>query len=331
MMKENILKTSKYVLFSIVVVLVFILLFRQCSGDESTKEIPVESSSTETNVKGDLAEKGTKEDLNEKTDFVASQKKIDSLQNRVVEKKLNSKATKKVAASKLQMGKNDQTFVHKESQTNFFTQFNEDVEEGKVKSEEILKNDIEKLTEKVNVLDRNVKALLEKMRLFYEEKKNRMLTEEPGKKEKEENLTCILDTLKDDDAYKYRDPTHVLSGGLSTYKKWTGLGFQASYTYRVNKLVSLGLQGKAFMKEGNYEGDRDVFMGFRANFHILPLFVENSRFDLYAGGTAGVSIDNNIDSLETIWCLGSSYDFCKHWGVFVEAGNMGVVGLRLIF
>ena len=330
-MKGNILKTSMYVLFSIIVVLVFILLFRQCSGNESTKETFLKSSSPETNVKGDLTEKGTKNDLNEKTAFVDSQKKIDSLRNKVNEKELNSKATKKVVASKLQLEKNNQAFVQKEPKTNIYTQFDDYVDDGKLKSEDILKNDIEMLTEKVNVLDEKVKALLEKMRLFYEEKENRMLAEELAKKEKEETLTSVQDTLNDDDAYKYKDPTHVLSGGLSTYKRWTGLGFQASYTYRVTKLVSLGLQGKAFLKEGNYEGDRDIFMGLRANFHILPLLVEDSRFDLYAGGTAGVNLDDNIESFETIWCLGSSYDFSKHWGVFIEAGNMGVVGLRLIF
>ncbi|MRT93260.1 hypothetical protein [Ancylomarina sp. 16SWW S1-10-2] len=358
-MKESILKTSMYVLFSIIVVLVFILLFRQCSGNESTKETSVESSLSQTDVQMDTVKKVNKTGLNEKTPLVGSQKIGVAVQNGVDEKNSNGKNLKetshsvesqkagglgqasigqkkvnsiKTNASTLQMGKTYQAFVPKGSQADFNTQFNEYVvKEEQSKSVENLKTDINRLTEKVNVLDANVKALLEKMRLFYEEKKNRMLDDESAKKETEVDSTRILDSLNVGDGYKYKDPTHVLSVGVSTYEKWTGLGFQASYTYRLNKLVSLGMQGKAFLKDGSYEGDRDIFMGLRANFHILPLLVEDSRFDLYAGGTIGVDLDNNIESFDTIWCLGSSYDFCRHWGVFIEAGNMGVVGLRLIF
>lgn len=357
-MKENILKTSLYVLFSIIVILVFILLFRQCSGNESRKETSVESSLSQTDVQMDTVKKVDKTGLNEKRPLVGSQKIGGAVQNGVDDKNSNGTNLKETShrvesqktgsfvqasvgqnnvnstknnASSLLMGKADQASVPKESQADFNTQFNEYVvKEEQSKSLDILKTDLKNLTEKVNVLDVNVKALLEKMRLFYEEKENRMLADESAKKETEVDSTGILDTLGVD-KYKYKDPTHVLSMGVSTYEKWTGLGFQASYTYRLNKLVSLGMQGKAFLKDGSYEGDRDIFMGLRANFHILPLLVEDSRFDLYAGGTVGVSLDNNIESFDTIWCLGSSYDFCKHWGVFIEAGNMGVVGLRLIF
>jgi len=99
----------------------------------------------------------------------------------------------------------------------------------------------------------------------------------------------------------------------------------------VPQFVSLGGQGNAFFKDGKYRGDRSLYMGFRANFHMFPLFVENSRFDMYAGGTAGIGRDNNVETFETMWYLGAAYDFSKHWGVFVEAGNIGVIGLRLTF
>ena len=65
-MKGNILKPSMYVLFSIAVVVLFILLFRQCSGDVSTRENSIGSSSPKTSVKKDLVEKGKNNDLNKK-------------------------------------------------------------------------------------------------------------------------------------------------------------------------------------------------------------------------------------------------------------------------
>lgn len=328
-MNGNILKPSMYVLFSIAVIVVFILLFRQCSGDISTKETLKRSSFTEANIKKDSLDKGNKNVLKGKIQIVQSQNKGNSVQSLGDEPKLNSKERKKAIASSLVMSENSS--FHKESQANMPSQFYESIEENKPKSEAILKNDIEKLTEKVNTLEEKVKALLEKMSLFSEEKKNRMLAEDLAKKERERKLASTMDTLKNDDDLIYKDPTHVLTGGLSTYEKWTGYGFQASYAYRINKFVSLGAQGNAFLKEGKYNGDRDFVMSFRANFHILPFFVENSKFDIYASGTAGIGRDDSLETFETMWYLGSSYDFNKHWGVFVEGGEIGVMGLRLTF
>jgi len=330
MMKGSILKTSTYVLFSIAVIVLFILLFRQCSGDVSTRETSMESSLPKTNVKSDVVEMGNKADLNEKIHSVESQKEGDSVQSLVDEKEVISNTAKKLDASNLQMKKAYTPFGYKESQAYLSTPFDKGIEEGKPKSEDILKNDLMELTEKVNVLEGKVNALLEKMRLFSEEKEKRLLAEELVKKDKNVNATSIMDTLKNDDLL-YRYPTHVLAGGLSTYEKWTGSGIQASYAYRINKLISLGAQGNAFFKDGKYGGDRDFMMSFRANFHIFPLFVENSKFDLYASGTAGVGRDDSTETFETMWYVGSSYDFNKHWGAFVEGGDIGVMGLRLIF
>lgn len=329
-MNGNTLKPSLYVLFSIVVIIVFILLFRQCSEDLSTKEALRKNALTEANIKKDLLDKGNKNVLKGKIQIVQSQNKGNSVQGIGEESQVNSNERKNVIASSLVTRKNSSSF-HKEIQVDVSSEFDEWVEDMKLNSQAILKSDIERLTEKVNVLEEKVKALLEKMRLFSEEKKNRMLAENLAKKEREMKLESTMDTLKNDDDLIYRYPTHVLSGGFSTYEKWTGYGFQASYAYRINKFVSLGAQGNAFLKEGKYNGDRDLVMSFRANFHILPFFVENSKFDIYASGTAGVGRDDSLETFETMWYLGSSYDFNKHWGVFLEGGEIGVIGLRLTF
>lgn len=331
MIKGNILKPSTYVLFSIAVIVVFILLLRQCSGDESTRETSIESSLQKNNDKRDVAENGKKKELNKKTHSVENKEEVGLVQSGVDEKEVKLNATKKLGTSNLQMKKPDYPFGHKKSKTNISTQFDKGIGEGKPKAEEILKNDLKVLTEKVNVLEGKVNALLEKMRLFSEEKGNRILAKELVKKDTNVNLTSTMDTLKNDDGLIYKYPTHVVAGGLSSYEKWTGYGFQASYAYRVNKFVSLGVQGNAFLKEGKYNGDRDFGMSFRANFHIFPLFVENSKFDIYASGTAGVGRDDDVETFETIWYIGSSYDFNKYWGVFAEGGNIGVIGLRLAF
>ncbi len=334
-MKENIRKTSMFVLLSIAVIVVCILLFKQCSKTKSTGETSTDSSSPMTNVKKEIVENVKKNDLTEDMHASKSQKKRDKVieQNLVDEKGIVSKATKKLGATNLQDKKIYKPVVHKEYLESVPKQFDEDLrEDRKHKIKGVLADELKILTAKVNVLEEKVRALLEKMRVFSEEKEDRVLVEKLGvvEKQMDVNSTIALDTSKSDEVvFKY--PTHVLAGGLSTYEKWTGYGLQSSYTYRINKYVSLGGQGNAFFKEGKYRGDRSLYMGLRANFHMFPLLVENSRFDMYAGGTAGIGRDDNVETFDTMWYLGVSYDFSKHWGVFVEAGNIGVMGLRLTF
>ena len=335
MMKENIKKILIYVLLSITVVVVCILLFKQCSGDKSGMKKSSGNSSAIVNIKNDSIDKLKKKNLASNGHALESQTEESEVIELVEidEDAVVSKAIGKSTVISPQIKKPNVIVIRKEPQTSISRQFDNGVgEDQKPKLEEILKNELKVLSVKVDILEEKVKALLERMRLFSEEKEKRMLVEGMDLAKKKENvdLTGVTDTLKDNDAV-YRYPTHVLAGGFSTYEKWTGYGFQASYTYRISKFVSLGGQGNAFLKEGKYSGDRDLYMGIRANFHFFPLFIENSRFDLYAAGTAGFGRDDSVDKFETMWYLGSSYDFNKYWGLFVEAGNIGVLGLRLRF
>jgi hypothetical protein len=323
MMKENIQKRSMFTLVSLAVVVVCILLFRQCSGDVSTRKASADSSSLKTDVKKEITV-GAKKVNSAEILKIPSKGLVDG-------ERVNSEATKKAKIA-TQVKNENEPIVQKEYRVSSSDQFYGGFEdEGKIKVEDVLKDELKILTAKVNVLEEKVKALFEKMRLFSQEKENRLLAEKPVKKENEVNSTRTMETLKGDGGVIYKYPTHVLTVGLSTYEKWTGYGVQASYTYRISKFVSLGGQGNGFFKEGKYNGDRDFYMGFRANFHMFPLFVEDSRFDLYAGGTAGLGRDDDVETFETMWYLGSSYDFNRRLGVFVEAGTIGVMGLRLTF
>jgi len=178
------------------------------------------------------------------------------------------------------------------------------------------------LSEKTNMLHNKVKILLERLEAILRKVK----TEAPAQ---ELDPVHVEESSNTDVVFKY--PTHVFAGGISTCKEWTGYGLQGSYAYRVNSYISMGLQGNAFFKDGKYNGDRSLYTGIRANFHILPLFVKNSNFDLYAGGTLGAEFDDDDMTFETMGYVGVSYDFCKHWGVFAEAGSIGVLGLRMNF
>lgn len=333
LMKENTRKTSMFVWLSIVVVVVFILLLKQCSENKSTREAVTNSASSINNIKKEIIEDDKKKDLIDKM-YVSESKQegTNAVASSLIDKKgVVSKATKKSNATSPKLDEGYKAAVKKESQVNFSEQSGEGIgEEQKPKTESALKKELGVLTAKVNILEEKIKALWERLRLFSEEKQTRLLAEKYGAVEKEERVdsTDVVDTLKND---VFRYPTHVLAGGLSTYEKWTGYGFQASYTYRINKHVSLGVQSNGFLKEGKYNGDRDFYLGFRANFHVFPFFVENSRFDLYTGGTAGMGRDDDVETFETMWYLGAAYDFNKHWGVFVEAGNIGAMGFRLTF
>jgi hypothetical protein len=334
-MKENILKISKFGLLIIAVLVICILLFKQCSGDKSGMKESSGNSSAIVNIENDSIDKLKKKNLASNRHVLESQTEESEVIELVEidEDAVVSKAIGKSTFISPQIKKPNVIVIRKEPQTSMSRQFDDGVgEDQKPKLEDLLAGELKILEAKVAILQEKVRSLMERMRIFSEEKEKRDFVEEVNTVKNEDNLsdTSLTDmTEKEDDAYTY--PIHVLSGGVSTYEKWTGYGFQACYTYRISKFVSLGGQGNAFLKDGKYSGDRDLYIGIRANFHVFPLFVENSRFDLYAAGTAGFGRDDSVDKFETMWYLGSSYDFNKYWGAFVEAGNIGVLGLRLRF
>jgi len=193
-------------------------------------------------------------------------------------------------------------------------------------------NSIKKISEKTDELNKKVKILLERVEAILGRAKAEASSQEVELIQAEElqNADKEMNTQLDEDlAFKY--PSHVVAGGISTCKDWTGAGLQGSYAYRITNYFSLGLQVNASFNDGKYSGDRSLYAGVRANFHILPLLVKSSNFDLYAGGTLGAGFDNDDLTLEGMGYMGVSYDFSKSLGVFAEAGNIGVLGLRLKF
>ncbi|MGZ2368587.1 hypothetical protein ACXR6G_02215 [Ancylomarina sp. YFZ004] len=203
-----------------------------------------------------------------------------------------------------------------------------------VGDESVLDTDkkLKTLSEKTDRLNEKVKILLERVEAILGKVKAEAPSQEVELIQVEElpNSDNEMKTLLDEDlAFKY--PSHVVAGGISTCKDWTGSGLQGSYAYRLNNYFSLGLQVNASFNDGKYSGDRSLYAGVRANFHILPLLVKSSNFDLYAGGTLGAGFDHDDMTLEGMGYMGVSYDFSKSLGVFAEAGNIGVLGLRFKF
>lgn len=333
MMKKNVWKVLKLAVLSLAVIVVFILLFLQCPEDKTTRETSDDSSLPVSGLVKEMTGEAEKQNLSATLDIAKPEKKINKsakqLQVVGMEPVQGTAEKVKVKHERISLHANnaDKPVLHEKTHKAVSGQKGEAMEETHK-----LKEEMKVLSEKVDVLLEKVRVLMERVEAIL----GKVKTEAP-----DEDVTFIIaedqpnpdkgnETLaKDEEVFKY--PTHVLAGGISTYKDWTGYGLQGSYAYRLNKYISLGLQGNAFFKEGKYRGDRSLYAGVRANFHIFPLLVENSNFDLYAGGSLGAGRDNNVMTLEAMGCMGVSYDFCKHWGVFAEAGNIGVFGLRLKF
>ncbi|WP_129254619.1 hypothetical protein [Ancylomarina salipaludis] len=304
-MKKNVWKFLKFVLLGLAVIIVCILLLLQCPGDKITREKDSVQPSVET-VKEKPGET-KKQDLSDSSKVTESEKKIP-----LVRKKLVHKTNKSLNLKKNLSYLPDQTDELMEKSK-------------KPKDVEALAEKVKILSEKVDVLRDKVRALLERVEAVL--KKKKMDIPVGGI----ENLDTEKKEIQTADEVTFKYPTHVLTVGISTYKDWTPYGFQGSYDYRISKYFSLGLQGNAFFKEGKFQADRSIYVGLRANFHIFPLLVKNSNFDLYAGGSIGAGRDDAVATFETMGYLGASYDFSRRWGIFVEAGNIGVVGLRVKF
>lgn len=315
-MNKNILKVSKIGL-GLAIILACTLLFLQCSEDKAGKKAPDNNSESSVEDKKELITGAEKKNLPDVTSSVKSENK--AFESKKVESENVDTQVKKAV----------KTFVEKKAVD---VQIQDKTEADlEPKKENVLAADIKLLEEKVKLLEERIKAIFETLKQ-YAEKKNENSVNEVGGFNTEKDLSqnnTIKDKVGEPSSFKY--PTHVLAGGFSTYEGWTGYGLQGSYTYRMNDYLSLGVQGNAFFKDGKYKGDRQLYAGIRANFHIFPLIVENSNFDLYAGCTMGAKRDNAATKFKAMGYLGMSYDFCRHWGVFAEAGNIGVVGLRLKF
>ena len=312
MMKEKAWKISKFVLLGLAVIVVCVLLLLQCPGDKTARKTDDNPSVVETVTERPVETR--KQDVSDSPHVVESVKKMPktNMPTSFVGKKPAHKIKKSLNRKKNLSYLPDQTDELMEKSK-------------KPKDVEALAEEVKILSEKVDVLWDKVRALLEKVEAVLKKKKMDPPAVVVG------NLDAEKKEIQTDSEVIFKYPVHVMSGGISTYKDWTPYGFQGSYAYRVSKYFSLGLQGNAFFKEGKFQADRSIYVGFRANFHIFPLLVKNSNFDLYAGGSIGAGRDDAVATFETMGCLGASYDFSRRLGIFAEAGNIGVLGLRVKF
>jgi len=312
MKKEGIGRISRFLLLVCVLIVGFILIFWQCSENNSIKEIYDDTSLKELVIKNEGSVDVSKANLSQVTPVSESKEKVNDLPNRThfADKKKaqvlkNDRAKVITSQRKLAV----QAYVKPVSATSNATK---------------LKEELKLIAAKVRLLEEQVRVLFDKMKDFRNKDESKFLAKDSKRHVDGEEVLIV-----DNSIFTY--PSHVFAGGLSTYKDWDGVGLQGSYAYRMNKYLSLGGQVNAFFKDSKYKGDRRLYVGLRANVHILPLFIERSNFDLYLGGTAGVCRDYGYEFFDSMWYLGGAYDFNKRLGVFAEAGSIGVLGLRLNF
>ncbi|MDR2205045.1 MAG: hypothetical protein LBE36_02645 [Flavobacteriaceae bacterium] len=110
-----------------------------------------------------------------------------------------------------------------------------------------------------------------------------------------------------------------------------GTGITATYDYGITDLISVGAGGN-FYFDGNHhhkgKDDYDKFFIFgRLNFHLRNLLDFPSAWDLYPGVDVGVI--GNTFGLGVH--LGARYFFTDKFGVFLEAGNNGSLGVSINF
>lgn len=323
MMKKNAWK----VVSSLVVIVVCVLLFLQCPDDKSKRKSSGDNVLSAVVVKKEMAVETKKQSVSDTLDTAKSDKNVSESTKQIqLNKTPVYNTAKKVKLERKtvrqQVQKADKSLLQDQKDSVVSIQKEEDV---LLKELTILSEKVDVLWEKVRVLLERVNAVLGKVKADAPNEEVSLKKAENKSSEDKSNEVLLVEEV----VFQY--PTHVLAGGVSTYKEWTGYGLQGSYAYRINNYFSLGLQGNAFFKEGKYRGDRSLYAGVRANFHIFPLLVKNSNFDLYVGGTAGIGRDDAVETFEAMGYMGISYDLCRHWGVFAEAGNIGVLGLRLKF
>lgn len=132
----------------------------------------------------------------------------------------------------------------------------------------------------------------------------------------------------------HRFHKQVVAVGIGTGPDWDkGFSLQGSYAYRIHKLLSVGVQANLFLEELNIEREKSLFVGIKTDFHVLPLFVETSKYDAYVGATWGSLFEDRYFKFNSysIYYVGASYNLSTGFGVFAEIGNVSSLGLKYNF
>ena len=112
--------------------------------------------------------------------------------------------------------------------------------------------------------------------------------------------------------------------GLSGWGNGTGI--TGTYDYGVTDLISLG--GGANLYFDNYKDnneDNKFFVFGRVNFHLQDVLSLPEQWDVYPGVDVGVL--GNTFGLGVH--LGARYFFNDKFGMFLEAGNNGSIGVSI--
>lgn len=104
-----------------------------------------------------------------------------------------------------------------------------------------------------------------------------------------------------------------------------GTGLAATYDYGITDRISLG-GGANFYFENNSAKKNDKFFIFgRVNYHLNEVLGIPDRWDVYPG--ADIGIIGNTFGLGVH--LGARYFINDKFGVYLEAGNNGSLGLSI--
>ena len=107
-----------------------------------------------------------------------------------------------------------------------------------------------------------------------------------------------------------------------------GTGITGTYDYGISNLVSLGA-GANFYFDGYRDDNKDnnFFVFGRANFHLQEVLGLPEQWDIYPGADLGILGDTFGLGVH----LGARYYFNEKFGVFLEAGNNGSLGVSINF
>ena len=112
--------------------------------------------------------------------------------------------------------------------------------------------------------------------------------------------------------------------GLSGWGNGTGI--TGTYDYGISNLMSVG-GGANFYFDGYKDDNKDnsFFVFGRVNFHLQDALGLPEQWDIYPGADVGVL--GNTFGLGVH--LGARYFFNDKFGVFLEAGNNGSLGVSI--
>ena len=112
--------------------------------------------------------------------------------------------------------------------------------------------------------------------------------------------------------------------GLSGWGNGTGI--TGTYDYGITDLISLGAGANLYFD--NYKDnnkDHKFFIFGRVNFHLQDILEMPEKWDVYPGADVGVI--GNTFGLGVH--LGARYFINDKFGIFVEAGNNGSLGVSI--